>query len=219
MHSLNSVVPSEHNDMTKIYTGVGSRKAPKHICTLMRLAGFKLASDGWCLRSGAAPGPDDEFYLGAMDWYATQIPSEVKHCVAEIYLPWNGFENKWHNDPSGHFINYQFLDGCAKALEIASQVHPNWEACKKGGSYHMHGRNAMQILGAELDLPSQAVFCYAKESSAGVVSGGTATAVNIGKANNVPIKNLFFQDVYEAVLRYVGITEERLFALSGITGV
>jgi len=49
----------------KFYTGVGSRKTPLSILKVMRKLGYKLAIDGWMLRSGGADGADSAFEKGA----------------------------------------------------------------------------------------------------------------------------------------------------------
>lgn len=202
--------------MAKIYTGIGSRKAPIHILTLARLIGWKLASEGWTLYSGGAEGMDINFYLGALGWTQTQV--NVIPNLATIFLPWDGFQKRHNNDPSGHFINYQLLECCPKALELAASVHPNWEAVKKGGSLHMHGRNACQILGLDLKTPTKNVICWAPETIKGVVSGGTATAVSIARASGIPVTNLFNIDDYNRALKFVELTDFDLKTLSGNVG-
>lgn len=43
------------------YSGIGSRKTPKEICSLISLIGKKLEERKWILRSGAALGADQAF--------------------------------------------------------------------------------------------------------------------------------------------------------------
>ena len=45
----------------KYYTGIGSRETPKDIMQLMSKLAYKLASEGYILRSGAAQGADTAF--------------------------------------------------------------------------------------------------------------------------------------------------------------
>ena len=52
---------------TKFYAGIGSRKTPLEILTVMRHAAMALAKNGWTLRSGGAQGADTAFEHGAID--------------------------------------------------------------------------------------------------------------------------------------------------------
>jgi hypothetical protein len=61
------------------YAGIGSRRAPAEILTVMTALASQLAERGYTLRSGHAAGSDQAFERGA----GTR---------AEIYLPWPTFE-------------------------------------------------------------------------------------------------------------------------------
>ena len=61
----------------KVYAGIGSRKTPKNILSLMTKSARRLDSLGWTLRSGGALGADLAFELGAGR--------------KEIYLPWRAY--------------------------------------------------------------------------------------------------------------------------------
>ncbi len=63
------------------YAGIGSRQTPPQLLELMTRAATALASQGWTLRTGMAPGADQAFYRGARE-----------HGPVELYLPWPGFE-------------------------------------------------------------------------------------------------------------------------------
>lgn len=56
----------------KTYTGIGSRETPYEIQDLMKRIAFKLAENGWLLRSGGAEGADTAFENGWWDWRLTQ---------------------------------------------------------------------------------------------------------------------------------------------------
>lgn len=51
--------------MPKLYAGIGSRKTPPHILSIMTRIAQKLHSQGYILRSGGAKGADSAFEEGA----------------------------------------------------------------------------------------------------------------------------------------------------------
>ena len=51
----------------------------------------------------------------------------------------------------------------------------------------LHSRNAMQVLGFDLDDPVDFVLCW---TPGGNKLGGTATAIRIAEDHNVPVYNL-----------------------------
>ena len=48
-----------------IYAGIGARKTPVYILSIMGTIGEYLAEKGWILNTGAAPGADQAFAEGA----------------------------------------------------------------------------------------------------------------------------------------------------------
>lgn len=148
--------------MTKFYTGVGSRETPPQILKIMAQLAAVLAADGWILRSGAADGADSAFEQGAGS-------------KTEIFIPWPKF--------NGH--NSQRYPS-ARAMEIAAAIHPAWERCSQGAR-KLHARNIHQVLGPELNRPSDALICWTRN---GELVGGTATAIRLAMRNNIPVYNL-----------------------------
>jgi hypothetical protein len=195
------------------YTGVGSRETPIHICTLMGFLAYKLADLGYVLRSGDAIGADKAFYHGFIQWTQMQIVNH-RPDMAEIYLPKEWFIGRSAKDVSGHFINFLAEPTAEEAFKIAAKVHPNWEACSPIAKF-LHSRNAMQVLGRDLKTPSKKLICWAPISGESI-TGGTRTAWEIAKLYNVPRMNLVNTEDYHTALKFVGISEERLFALSGV---
>ena len=160
------------------YTGIGSRDTPEPILKKMRACSKRLKELGFTLRSGGASGADEVFECKAGQ-------------SAEIYLPFDGFERK--RDNGYQFINAQFLPSYSQAMKMASDYHPNWDACS-GGAKKMHTRNVFQILGQGLDKPSLFVVCWTKDGKA---SGGTGQALRIAKAYDVPVFNLYFENALD----------------------
>ncbi len=53
--------------MSKYYAGIGSRKTPPEMMSLMTDLAARLEEQGWILRSGGAIGADSAFQLGVKD--------------------------------------------------------------------------------------------------------------------------------------------------------
>lgn len=158
----------------RYYTGVGSRETPPEILTLMTRVAYQLAKEGWVLRSGAADGADAAFERGALD-----AGGEV-----EIYLPWPGF--------NGH--TSRLCRVTAPAREMAATVHPAWGYLKDSAK-SLHARNCYQVLGAELNTPSEFLMCWTRdgcvtEATRNRNTGGTGTAIVLAERNGVPRFNL-----------------------------
>jgi len=162
----------------KYYTGIGSRKAPIEILEFMNKIAKWLYNRDYILRSGGAEGSDSAFESGAFE-------------KKQIFLPWPGFNESL----------VEFIEIPQKAYEIASQVHPVWETLKPYVR-DLHARNAMQVLGQNLDDPSDFLICWTKNGS---TIGGTATAIRIAQENDVPIINLWHEKDRNRILRNMNI--------------
>jgi uncharacterized NAD(P)/FAD-binding protein YdhS len=101
-----------------------------------------------------------------------------------IYLPYPGFRGK-----SG--ITFaENSQTWKEATRIIRDLHPAWDRCS-GFAKKAHTRNAFQILGSNLDSPSQFLVFYA-EVSRGQIQGGTRTAVVLAQKFQIPCFNLFY---------------------------
>ena len=161
--------------MADYYTGIGSRDTPEHILNIMHHIGAYLATQDWVLRSGAANGADASFEEGA-----NHVEGET-----EIYLPWGGFNN--HKSVL-HPGNYPFS---TKEKQFTAKFHPAWNKCSPSARL-MHQRNLRQIIGmeaihGEMVQASKFVVCW---TPGGQLKGGTAQALRIATALNIPIINL-----------------------------
>lgn len=150
----------------KYFTGIGSRTTPEKIQNQIRLIAQLLGSEDYILRSGGASGADTAFSQG---YHTCNFPKE-------IYIPWKSFNGS----------DSDLIGASPEALELAAAVHPAWNKCSPAAKL-LHGRNAHQVLGADLKTPSEFVICWTKE---GKVSGGTATAINIALNHTIPVYNL-----------------------------
>lgn len=159
--------------MNNFYSGVGSRETPLEVMHLMSGVAYRLESCGYILRSGGADGADIAFEIG------------VKGDAKEIWVPWLGFNDSTStNLPS------------PEAFEIASQIHPAWDKLKQGAKA-LHARNIHQLLGKDLQTPSEFVLCYTRN---GDTIGGTATVIRLATQLKIPIFNFGkYTDKYAAV--------------------
>lgn len=170
-----------------IYTGVGSRKVPNHVCDVLTVIAQSL--NGWTLRSGAAIGCDAAFERGST--------------LKEIYLPHEGFNN--HNG-----IDATTLPMYSEAMDIAKHIHPIWRRCSLQAK-KLHTRNVFQVLGADLMTPSDMLICWTVDGANGtskptsIMTGGTATAINLAVRNDVPVFNVANDDELYSMLNITGI--------------
>jgi len=88
-------------------------------------------------------------------------------------LPWRGFE--------GSASTLIVKD--KRAFEIAEKYHPYWHNLSDGAK-KLQARNSHQVLGADLNTPSDFIICWTKN---GKGSGGTGQALRIAKAYDIPV--------------------------------
>lgn len=165
----------------RIYTGVGSRETPIEIQNVMTRVAEDLGESGWLLRSGGAAGADRAFETGVDTVFGPK----------EIYLPWPGFSycNRCESKTCPHMWTVgQASSLDLKARKIAESVHPNWKAVESiNGGITLHTRNAYQVLGKNLNRPSEVLICWTPH---GNTIGGTATAIRLAHKREVPVINL-----------------------------
>ena len=94
-----------------------------------------------------------------------------------------------------------------EAMQIASKYHPAWDRCSNYAK-KLHGRNAFQVLGFDLDTRSEFLLCWTPDgciqhSERSIRTGGTGTAISIAEAHGVHVVNLQHQDVYNSMKNWV----------------
>lgn len=146
----------------KFYTGVGSRQTPEKILSHMTSMAKTLSDKGYILRSGGADGADTAFENGAFS--------------KEIYLPWKGFNNN----------TSQLYDVCEEAIKLAKDLHPKGNSLRES-VLRLHARNCYQVLGKDLNTPSEFLICW---TVGGEAIGGTATAIRLAERWGIPVINL-----------------------------
>jgi hypothetical protein len=157
------------------YAGIGSRETPEEILSLMEVLATRLARSGWTLRTGGAPGADTAFFDGAFFDHANTI---------ELYLPWDGFNDLRASDLTGKVLIHP--SPSKEAFGIAKKYHPAWNRLSIGARLLM-ARNSHQVLGWDLATPADYIVCWTKNAK---LVGGTAQALRIAEAENIPVLNL-----------------------------
>lgn len=155
-----------------IYAGVGARSAPQEILDRAKVAAFQFYCLGYKLRSGGADGCDKAFEEGH-----DKGERKYKKVNKEIYFARDG----------------QRKD----CLNIAKEVHPNWNACSDHAKL-LHARNCLQILGKDLLTPVDFVLCWTEN---GESKGGTRTAIKIAEKFGIPVYNFGSSDCKEILLK------------------
>ena len=156
----------------KIFTGIGTRTPPEEFADIVVSTSRMLYDRGYKLRSGGAAGMD---YLFEMSYPDNK----------EIYLPWKNF-NK--NTSPLHNVS-------TEALELASKHHPVWNKLTDGPRRLM-ARNTYQVLGNNLNIPSDFVLCYTWDGcesykTRSITTGGTGMAIELASLYNIPVINMF----------------------------
>ena len=161
------------------YAGIGSRRTPPDVLSLMRQVAEKLARAGWLLRSGAADGADTEFEEGA----------RIAAGKAQIFLPWRQFNG------SASPLVAPLMPTYPQAERIAAEHHPAWDRLGRGARLLMT-RNVMQVLGANLVSPVRLVLAWAPnprfdgQGRVQDVDGGTGLAIRLAYARRIPVFHL-----------------------------
>lgn len=167
------------------YTLVGSRETPVESGIILEALVDMLATHHYVGRSGGADGADS-----ALEY---QLRESVG--LKEIYLPWQSFNGR---EADGvEYINASTMPNYKQAMEIAKATHPAWDKCSQGAQ-KLHARNVYQVLGKDLASPSSVLICWAIPTAKGV-RGGTNTAVQLAKANHVPVLNIHGMDLTTAL--------------------
>lgn len=167
--------------MNKTYAGIGARKTPGAICSLMTEAASNLCQQGWVLHSGGALGADQAFSLGASRHKTSDQP------VMRIFTPWEGFQGFSRKDyPNVHLFADMAPSLQSEAFNIAQQFHPAWDRLSNTVQLLMV-RNSFQVLGPDLETPVRMVICWTPNGQGG---GGTGQAIRIANHYNVPVIDL-----------------------------
>lgn len=167
-----------------IITGIGSRETPERICELFTELGAEARERGWWIRSGHAEGADYAFEKGAAD-----------HCI--VYMPWGTFNKD--REVLGVPRTQRLRD---EVLKIVYK-HEKYAKDLSDGVKLIKSRNVYQVLGEDLNSPSDLVVCWTPD---GEVVGGTGLAIKIATAHNIPVINvgdLETEKGFDSILRHI----------------
>lgn len=205
MGQITYQLPGAAQQQQKIYAGIGSRKTPPQALGLMTQLAGAMEQKGYLLRSGGAKGADQAFEAGVAD---------PKHRA--IYLPEQEFAGR-RAGPGGYHDARQ-LPGYGKALEMVEHYHPNpaalraMDARRPAGNVSvmdLMARNAMQVLGPNLDRPADTIVAWAPGGYEGqnpprsVREGGTGQALRIARDHGIEIRNLANPATEERARRFL----------------
>ncbi len=103
-------------------------------------------------------------------------------------------------------------DTTKEAMDIAAYFHPAWGRCSIFAK-KLHGRNAFQVLGRDLNKPSQLLICWTPDGcithtgppgiGRSSNTGGTGTAISIASHYGVPVHNLARLDCLEQWIKWL----------------
>lgn len=136
------------------------------------------------LRSGGALGADSAFYdsLSAPEHFSQIfVTSKVSRC-------------NYFNPQIIYGQSFDSLYRQAMRLIMDNRLHKKWENCSQV-ALDLHNRNVFQVLGLDLQTPSEFVLCWTPNgektyAETGPLTGGTGTAINTAAINNIPVFNL-----------------------------
>lgn len=177
------------------YAGIGARKTPQQILTVMHDLAQCLAKCGFTLRSGAAPGADRAFEEGC----------DSASGKKEIFLPFPNFNGTKDSDYSGAGKRL-FRYPRTEAYKIAATYHPSWSEMSEVAQ-HFHARNVHQVMGYDLSCSVDFVVCWTPDGcehndTRTQDTGGTGQAISIASLNNIPVFNLANEGRREDVMEF-----------------
>lgn len=172
--------------MQKYYAGIGSRSTPADVLLTMQKLARSLESEGWVLRSGGAAGADTAFESGVRD------PDNK-----QIFLPSRYFNGRSDNDLG--MVNSPSLPSWEGALKTVEKYHPA-PGNLTDFARKLMARNAMQVLGPDLETPSSFILCFTPR---GEVTGGTGQALRMAAEYTIPVFNLGNPVMFDSLSRWV----------------
>lgn len=183
------------------YAAVGSREAPADICKIIYRLGKILCDKGWHGMSGEAPGCDYFFHAGA------KTSKHYKHVGFTAIIPWQGFESQGglrvYARPGNNIITLAQTGWERRAYWIGIGARGTDAGLGRGG-IALHSRNALQVLGENMQTKVRMLICYAKPvGKTGKVKGGTNTAVVLAIHYKIPIINLAIPEGLTRALKMI----------------
>lgn len=170
----------------KYYAGIGPRKTPADVQSVMTDIARQLVPTGWCLRSGHAEGADQAFERGATN--------------RQIFLPWEGFNNGYSNGR-----NMAFMEPSPIQWGLAQKYHPAWDRCSPAAQ-RLLARNVPIILGEFFEDPVTCVITWLPTPT---YQGGTRHALNIADDYKIPVFDLNIREDQIELCKFILNVENR----------
>lgn len=186
----------------KFYTGIGSRKAPESATDIMSDLGVIMYQKEYILRSGRAEGADYAFQRGAEFILKQPAISSNTRTRQEIYIPNERFNACFGNIGA---INPKNFENYREAELLMEDIHPAGRRLR-GFAREAHIRNMYQVLGQDLNTPSDLVILWAKPKGKLEVDGGTNSAFQLARLYKIPTFNLYNQEDKEELWKHLNIT-------------
>ncbi len=175
--------------MTKVYAGIGPRKAPFEILPIMTNIAEQLAKTSWLLRSGHGERSDEAFEVGA--------PKHLK----EVWVPYIGFNN---SVPEPHYHEALYSK---ELMDIAEAHHNAWDKCDNRARALL-GRNVHILLGENLHKPVDMVVYWQPSNNRITDRGGTNHSLRIASTFGIKTFNINEPDQQRALMKHVLYVEE-----------
>jgi hypothetical protein len=181
-----------------IYTGIGSRKAPRDVLEKTYTLGYLLAKRGYKLRSGRAMGMDEAFEAGC-----TKYEKVIGILMKEIYLPWDGFRKTETTLSGGEYIQSDIEAETCGELLVSKKILRGYGVLKSSIK-RLFSRNVYQVTGQDSAYSDFVIYwCLPDEDNR--PTGGTRVAVELAKSLGIPTYNLCVKEQSEALYKRLGI--------------
>jgi len=145
----------------KYYTGVGARKTPQNILTIMTAIAKKMSYLNYILRSGGAAGADTAFELG------------TNHTTKQIFLA-------HHSTQEAETIASKYHPAWNRCSEFAKKLHGR-------NALQILGPDLCEPSVLLICWTPDGCISHAERT---INTGGTGTAISIANAYNISIYNL-----------------------------
>lgn len=169
--------------MTPIkWAGIGAKKTPADILSVMEKIGFLLAKTGHICCTGACTGADQNFANGAIKGGG----------IVHLSLPWWKYELDWRNTlPPQQIVCTTYDERLDQnAANSVRQFHPAVDKLSQG-VFKLHARNYLII------DPVSFIVCW---TPGGEIVGGTGQGLRLAASRNIQVYNLGVQSVLDAFL-------------------
>lgn len=136
----------------------------------------------------------DEFYFEFLESLALFLSQEYTLCSGGA----KGSDSAFEFGARGKANIFRASDATPESILLASKYHGNWDKCDDY-TKKLHGRNAMIILGKDLNWPVEFVICYAINET----RGGTSLGLKIASDHKIPVFNVAKAEGYEEFKEYL----------------